>query len=569
MNKYIEYLGTEAEYTDGTRELFQDEDTLNMQIYEKDGYTSLRVKSLFDKRVRKLKIRLGIKEDISKKSIYVNEGFKSGLKKVCEVKEEYISRDFFSVIDENGVGISFMTVIPAKFNSEIRFSNGEISLETVFPYSYRGEIITEEFLVSEKIPYSEAFLYNAEKGALDKEWEDVTGWGSWDYYFTSIDEEAVKENVDFIYNDDFLKDKIKYIAIDDGWQQREGDWEEGVRFRSGLSNIVSYIKEKGYSAGIWTAPTRLHGLCATVMRRNSFLVKDALGDPITDETFYVADPTHPEGEKYIREIYTYLKECGFNYYKIDFISNMLQCDYFYDENAGHYDALRKLISIIRECVGEDSHIMGCSLPYAFGGDGIDSRRVGLDIHNTWKHIKKCTEIYLPQFASHRKIYQNDFDYLVVRGSDTSFEKDTNVLNPLIGKYKNEQTDEFRWRDGEDFSYNEAKFWCATILMSGSSVILSDRMTALNEKGLYLIKKTLEYADFKCAVPDVCSAELPTVWRKDGWIYIFNYSEEERTFSVTAEGKYSEIFDECSYEAQDGLLKVCLSPHTALVLKKNK
>ena len=255
------------------------------------------------------------------------------------------------------------------------------------------------------------------------------------------------------------------------------------------------------------------------------------------------------------------------YYKIDFISNMLSCDYFYDKNAGHYDALRKLFSVIRECVGKNSHIMGCSLPYAFGGEGIDSRRVGLDIHNTWKHIKKCTEIYVPQFASHRNLYQNDFDYLVVRGKDTSYEENTNVINPLAGKYKNEQTQEFRWRDGDDFSYDEAKFWCATILMSGSSIILGDRVSTLNEKGLSLIKKTLEYADFKSAVPDVYCENMPSVWRKDGWIYIFNYSEEEKDFSVLTKGKYKEIFEEIDYESNDGQLDLRLRPHTCLVLKK--
>jgi len=566
MNKYIEYIGTEIEYTDGTKVFLKNSDNLNICILEEDSYVSVQVKDLSEKKARKLKIRLGFKEDISEKNILVNKLFDSGFKKIQEIKEDVNSKYFFSVLDDNGVGINFMNVIPAKFDSDIIFKKDEISLETVFPYSYEGEIISEKFLVSEKIPYTEAFLYNADKCKCDKEWEDVTGWGSWDYYFTSIDEESVKENVDFIYNDSDLSEKIKYIAIDDGWQQREGDWKEGSRFSGGLPKTVSYINKRGFCAGIWTAPTRMHYLCGTVMRRNSFLVKNELGDPIMDEEFYVVDPTHPEGERYIREIYTFLKDCGFEYFKIDFISNMIRCDRFYDRFAGHYDALRKLICIIRECVGEDSHIMGCSMPYALGGEGVNSRRTGLDIHNTWKHIKKCTEIYVPQFASHRKLYQNDFDYLVVRGKDTSFEEDTNVINPLRYKYQNEKTEEFRWRDGEDFSYDEAKFWCASILMTGSSVILSDRMTALNEKGLMLIKKTLDYADFKSAVPDACGANLPSVWRKDGWIYIFNYSEEEKEFCVSADGKYTEIFDDKEYEARDGFLNIKLKAHCCLVLK---
>ncbi len=564
MNDYITFAGVELEYRDGTKAFSEKFELLSSK---RDGYTYIRVKALTEKAVRKLNICLKFKEDVTGKCALVHNFLASGFKKVSEFKDEAMSKYFFSVFDESGTGISFLNVLPSKFNSNIIYKDGMVYLETIIPYSYEGEVLSEEFMVSGNIPYNEALLYNAEKCSCDKQWEDVIGWGSWDYYFTSIDEDAVKENVDFIHKDALLSKKVKYIAIDDGWQQREGDWREGIRFPNGLSKTVDYIKEKGYRAGIWTAPTRLHYLCATVMRRNAFLIKDQYGDPFTDEEFYVADPTHPEGEKYLREIYTYLKSCGFEHYKIDFVSNMLKCDRFYDKTAGHFDALRKLFSIIRECVGEESHIMGCSLPYSYGGEGVDSRRTSLDIHNTWKHIKKCTEIYFPQFAAHRSIYQNDLDYLLVRGKDTSFEEDTNVINPLACKYKKEPTEVFRWRDGEDFTYAEAKFWCATILMSGSSIMLSDRMSMLNEKGLRLIKKTLEYADFKSAVPDVNDGALPSVWRKDGWIYVFNYAEEETEFCVSATGKYAEIFDDVVYEAKDGWLKVKLYVHTCLALKK--
>lgn len=565
MNSFVEYITTELVFIDGTKTFLNDSAKFEKCICEENNYTTIQIKSHY-KSVRKIRIKLRFKEDESNKNVLIHKSIASGYKKVTN--EEITSKYFFSVFDNDGMGITFMNALPSKFDSNIIYNNGEVILETVIPYSYTGDTISEKFVISDKAPYTEALLYNAKKHKCKKSFEDVTGWGSWDYYFTSIDEDSVKENVDFIYNDETLREKIKYIAIDDGWQQREGDWKEGCRFSKGLKNTVDYIKEKGFLAGIWTAPTRLHCLSGTVMRRNSFLVRDELGDPIFDDVVnYVADPTHPEGERYIKEIYTYLKECGFDYYKIDFISNMLMCDRFYDENAGPYDALRKLISIIRECVGEECHIMGCSLPYAFGGEGVDSRRTGLDIHNTWKHLVKCTEIYAPQFASHRTIYQNDLDYLVVRGKDTSFEEETNVFNPYAGRLKSEKTEEFRWRDGEDFTYEEAKMWCVTVLMSGSSVILSDRMTALNEKGLWLIKKTLEYADFVSAHPDVGSDALPSVWRKDGWIYIFNYSNEEKEFSVNADGVYKEAFSEEKYETVKGLLKLRLKPHTCLALKK--
>ena len=302
------------------------------------------------------------------------------------------------------------------------------------------------------------------------------------------------------------------------------------------------------------------------MRRNDFLIRNKLGDPQMDEEFYILDPTHPDGEKFIREIYTYLKEKGFGFYKIDFISNMLFAESFYDKNAGPYDALRKLLGTIRECVG-DGHIMGCSLPYGYADEYVNSRRTGLDIHNTWKHIKKCSEIYFPQFASQKTVYQNDLDYLIVRGKDTSCEEDTNVINPAKGKYLSEPTEDFRWRDGEDFTYDEAKFWCAIILLSGSSVFLSDRLSLLNEKGLDLVRKTVENADFISAIPVCNNGELPNVWHKEDSIYILNYTEETKTYCVDADGEYEDIFSGEKFKDEDGKLTVALKKHDCAFLKK--
>lgn len=520
--------------------------------------------------VRKLVIRFEIPCVEKYQNVLIHDFLNSGFKKLVD---SYKSKFFCSVFDNDGVGITVMNNLPSKFDSNILVEkeNDKISifLETIIPYSYDGDFFSECFTVTVNLPYTEALLLNASNSSAHQISENPIGWGSWDYYFTAVDEDAIRENTDFITNDEILSKKIKYIAIDDGWQQREGDWQEGIRFKNGLGNTVKYINDKGYSAGIWTAPTRLHYLSGTVMRRNEFLLKDKYGDPLMDEEFYILDPTHPDGESFIRETYSYIRKKGFTFYKIDFINNMLSGEYFYDKNAGPYDALKKLISVIRECVGKESHIMGCSLPYGYGSGDVDSRRTGLDIHNTWKHIKKCSEIYFPQFASQKSIYQNDLDYLIVRGKDTTDEKDTNVLNPSKGKYLNNKTDEFRWRDGEDFSYSEAKFWCTVILMSGSSVILSDRLSLLNEKGLDLVRKTVENADFISAIPMDNHGDLPNIWYKkeNGSIYILNYTEDTKTYSVNTEEKYKDIFSGKVFSSENGVLTISLEKHDSIALKK--
>lgn len=492
-------------------------------------------------------------------------------------KKEGFSENNTSIFPKNQPqnAVTFTTKFPAKFYSKVVYKQRKdgvlFSLNTVIPLSYEGKVQSEEWFIFVDMPTTTALDWTANLCKIDKPFTTSIGWSTWDYYFTSATEDDVKENVDFIAADSVLKEKVRYIALDDGWQQREGDWRSGSRYPSGLKSLVEYINAKGFEAGIWIAPTRLHFLCGTIMRRNDFLIRNELGDPIMDEDMYVLDPTHPDGEKFLRETFTYLNDCGFRFFKLDFISNMLKQDRFYDTQAGPFDALEKLFQIARESVAEGSHLMGCSLPYGARAGMADSRRTGLDIHNTYKHLKKCFEMYLCQYAVNEKIYRNDLDYLLVRGPETSEEEQYNVLLPWKGMYANEPTDEFRWRDGEDFSYTEAKSWCSIMLMSGSSVFLGDKLPLLNEKGLELLRKTLQNVDFHAAKPVFSGKEgLPEIWRKEqtGSVYVYNFGEEKKTYLIEMQdGEYVDIFTEKRYHVIDGKVKVDIDKHDCVCFYK--
>ena len=317
-------------------------------------------------------------------------------------------------------------------------------------------------------------------------------------------------------------------------------------------------------AGVWLSITK-----PAVMRRNAFLSVDANGDPLPDEDMYMLDPTHPDGERFLRETFTYLASCGFTFYKLDFISNVLTMERFYDKNAGPYDALAKLIAIVRQTVPDGSHVMGCSLPYGMGAGYVDSRRTGLDIHNTYKHLIQCLEGYLPQFASNERIYRNDLDYLVVRGPQTTDDPMTNPINPAAGRYRAEPSERFRWRDGADFTYNEGKMWCGIVLMAGGSIFLGDKLTALNEQGLELLRRTLAEADFKAAVPVVDgSGTLPRIWKKKGWLFVFNFSDTQQHYTIDLEGTYRDVYTDEELTA-NGAVDITVNAHDCLCLKQTK
>ena len=523
-------------------------------------------------------LRLCLPWDADTRAFVNGETFQEGIFSVGELPEHTHCRDFFTIYQKGMVsdGLTLTTKLPAKFASRLELdrSSADISLnaETTIPYSYEGPIVCQEWILALHTDSAVAFLNAAQRCAVDKHFEQPVGWSTWDYFFTSATQEDVKANADFIASDSVLREKIHYIALDDGWQQREGDWRSGIRYPDGLKTLVSYLRERGFEAGIWIAPTRLHNLCGTVMRRHDFLVRDEFGDPVADEDMYVLDPTHPDGEAFLRETFTYLADCGFTYYKLDFISNMLTCaNRFYDTSAGPYDALRRLFTIVRETVPAGSHLAGCSLPYATGAGIADSRRTGWDIHNVWGHVKACVGTYIPQFAANGKIHRNDLDYLVVRGPDTSCDPQTNVLNPSAGANKANKPQGFVWRGGEDFSLTEARTWCTIMLMTGSSLFLGDHLPALEPAGLELLHITLREADFTAAVPVFDGNTIPAVWYKQesNKLYVFNFTDTEATFELDPVslglpgGRYIDPFTQDIWNADTG--RIVLPAHGSACL----
>jgi hypothetical protein len=181
------------------------------------------------------------------------------------------------------------------------------------------------------------------------------------------------------------------------------------------------------------------------------------------------------------------------------------------------------------------------------------------------------EIATFQYAANEKLYRNDLDYLLVRGPQTSAPDTYNVLLPWKGMYANEPTEDFRWRDGEDFSYSEAKCWCAIMLMSGSSVFLGDKLPLLNEKGLKLVQKTVQNADFHAATPVMTGREgLPEIWRKEstGSVYVFNFGEEKKKYLVEMQdGEYVDIFTEKRYQVVGGKVEIDIEKHDCVCFYK--
>ena len=338
-----------------------------------------------------------------------------------------------------------------------------------------------------------------------------TGWNTWDYYFRSGSLDDLIENMDALGHEPEPAERLRYMVVDDGWQHNDGEWQPNYRWPGGLERTVEEIRRRGYTPGIWTAPVLVQTLSLPASRAPEMLVKDRWGDPqpgaVTER--YTLDPTHPAAQVFLRELYTRLYRIGFRLFKVDYVSELLAVERFYDSTAGPYDALRTLFALIRECVTEESHIIGCSLPAECGPGIVDSGRLGIDIHNHWAHVEWVADYLQLRYWLHNRIWINDPDFLVVRGLDTSTEAETNVTNPAAHRPHPP-----RWRRGPVFTLDEAKTWATLVALTGGSVFLSDRIATLNEAGLALLRAMPAPAGVAARPLDLGDTDRAALWLQE-------------------------------------------------------
>lgn len=403
------------------------------------------------------------------------------------------------------------------------------------------------------------------------------GWNSWDYYFFSVSLDDLIENMEEIRMDPVLSRRIKYIVIDEGWEHRQGEWEPNHRFPGGLERAAKEITDRGFIPGIWTSCTLIDMWSHAGLRRPELFVKNENGDPQAYGGSYLLDPTAPAGERFLRELFTKLRKAGFLFYKCDFISTLLGAGAFYDRTKGPYRVIRDMFGLIRECVGPESHIMGCGMPPECGPGVVDSQRTGIDIHNQWEHVKWAMEGYTCNYWMNGRMFATDVDFLLVRGKDTSLEEATNVVNPHANDPDTSNPFIRRWRRGPVFSADEAQTWANLVMMSGGNVFISDRISMVNDLGRSIYRGVLK-AERATAVPlDLCEGFYVQFWlqRLPGScrLAVVNWDDEPREiafrfadYGMRAPEHVTDFITGRQAAPRGGAVAVFLRPHQSAVFR---
>lgn len=399
-----------------------------------------------------------------------------------------------------------------------------------------------------------------------------TGWNSWDYFTGSVSAEDMNGNADAARK--LFGDKVRCLVIDEGWEPRWGDWLANWKFPGGLGKFCKDARGKGMVPGIWTAPIMVNRYTQLYREHPEWFALDASGQVAVKSYSYgpmsFLDVTVPEARQWLFDTFKRLRNEGFEYFKVDFTQEILNAERFRDDTVGRGQLVRLIFQTIREAVGEDAYLLACGAPYQSVTGIVDASRASGDIHNLWGHVLNNVGTISSRYWQHRKLWNNDPDFVIARSGETANSKYLNKDMPYAPfEYK-----EF-WMKGREMNEREIRAYLLFIYLSAGDMMLSDDLPDLKENAVHMIKRILERPLGAAARPvDLFDnhAGLPSIYvarEKDfAVVGVFNWEEDRKEVKLVPEdlgiGNLSDIktfWDGKAVSAKNGAISLSLPPRS--------
>ncbi len=290
-----------------------------------------------------------------------------------------------------------------------------------------------------------------------------TGWSSWYCYYMFPSEESLFAETKAIAQK--LKPYgLKYIQLDAAYTRTvDANWLNWNKelYPSGGKMWFKYVRENGLVPGLWMNVYGANHKNPSMSSSypNNFFLKDN-GKPIraccsSDSTVVCLDYSNPDVfEKHLKPLMDtlvngwglgYLKAGGGGKWMDKYEKNRKSA---YNSNLKSRDVYRKVLSTLKEILGNDKYLLGCSLHEIGVGFGyFDGSRSGLDDYANWNGENHASTGMQALFNT---IFTNAYLNGIVWWTDPD---DVMVRDPL--------------------TMEEGKTIVSTISLSGQAYIISD------------------------------------------------------------------------------------------------
>ncbi len=301
-----------------------------------------------------------------------------------------------------------------------------------------------------------------------------SGWCTWYYYYQQINENEVKQNAHWIA--DNLKDYgAQYVQIDDGWQGTgrvyTRDWTNvSDKFPGGMDKLAGYIKSVGLTPGIWIAP---HGQSNDAVVKNlpAIFLKKPDGSSASEswEGRYLVDPSIPESQQYMKDLFAKLSGWGYEYFKIDgqpvVVNEYRNKKSFMKKQDNDTVALyRETLQSIRRAIGPQRYLLGCWGMPIEGAGIMNGSRTGADVVLDWAGgFMLALRATMQNYYLHNVVWYTDADTMLVR-------------SPL--------------------TLDQARAWATLQGLTGQAIMGSDRMMDLSAERVELLRRVYPAVDIR-------------------------------------------------------------------------
>ncbi len=247
--------------------------------------------------------------------------------------------------------------------------------------------------------------------------------------------------------------------------------------------MASQIKDAGIKPGIWIAPFVVEKKSRIFQEKKDWILKNEKGklitagfNPLWSGFFYTLDITRPEVQDYLSERLDYLKQCGFNLFKCDFLYSLLIKGNHYQKNLSRNEVLQTGISLLKKMVGKEV-LLGCGAPLLLSPDTYDILRIGTDTANHWSDILG----FLLNYQAMPSVYNALHNTLTRQFLDGAF-----FLNDPDVAYLRKT----------NLSYHQNR----TVIINNYLLFyyfsFSDPIDLIDQKNLNLLQELQNYKDFK-------------------------------------------------------------------------
>ncbi|WP_238011708.1 glycoside hydrolase family 36 protein [Dactylosporangium sp. AC04546] len=205
-------------------------------------------------------------------------------------------------------------------------------------------------------------------------------WCSWYAYYENVTEAQLAKDVA-----DLAGLPFDVVQIDDGWEEKVGDWVPNAKFPSGMRSLADRIADAGFTPGLWLAPFIALPNSRLATERPELLLRSASGQPVVagynwGGPYYALDLTLPAALEHVADlIRTVVHEWGFKYLKLDFINAAAA----YLPGRHREQVYRDGLALIREVAGDDVYLLGSGAILLPSLGLLDGLRSGPDVAPMW------------------------------------------------------------------------------------------------------------------------------------------------------------------------------------------